>query len=579
MSHAQESVFRVWKELYEPFVLHNKKTFLVYTILVLILYFIQTLVFPRFFTQFITSLNATMKQKTRTLILYLIITFLCMCVVSFGKNMFDASLSTQHFQFIRQSMYHTIMKCMETSVKTVRLGEFMTILNFLPREIRYLSDLYMNMIPGVMGYLYIFLYVLWVDPRISVFLLMGVGLTVWVLLYSPFSRSLQQQSKDRAVGLLQNNTLISEELNQLEHVIVNNEVNHEIEKNVGREVTLQQKFETSVRTASIMTQFLLLSNVFVFTLVGYCLYHSSQNKKYLKTYVVTVGFYINLLWGLVWKYVLCIVSTETIGVYYTYYQRLLDDSCVSQTTTPQQTTTETTPREYDPQTWSITFDKVSFRYPNSDVNVLTDFSWEIPLGSRWFLTSPSGTGKSTVFRLLTRMIQPTSGHVYANANDPHKKCDLSDIPIDIWRDGLYLVHQDTLLFEKTIYENIVYGLSDDEIPTQHDLLKTLQTYDLDRVFGKDKNVLDKDVGTDGRHVSKGQQKVIFIARALLKKKKKVYLFDEPLASLDPSTQKNIISWIFDTITPNQTVIVTSHVPFFSLTQTTDFQLKRLETSG
>lgn len=101
--------------------------------------------------------------------------------------------------------------------------------------------------------------------------------------------------------------------------------------------------------------------------------------------------------------------------------------------------------------WAIEFKNVSFSYNSTSRDVLENFSLRIEPGQKVGLVGKSGAGKSTVVKLLLRSYDPQSGQIEVNGDN------ISDLKIKSWRDNLAFVPQDTTLFNRTLYENIIYA--------------------------------------------------------------------------------------------------------------------------
>lgn len=101
----------------------------------------------------------------------------------------------------------------------------------------------------------------------------------------------------------------------------------------------------------------------------------------------------------------------------------------------------------------IEFDRVDFAYPTRpNVKVLTGFSLSIPAGSTTALVGPSGCGKSTIVKLLQRFYDPSHGTIFLDGRP------LTSLSLRWLRENMAVVHQDTDLFNASVYDNIRYGL-------------------------------------------------------------------------------------------------------------------------
>jgi ABC-type multidrug transport system fused ATPase/permease subunit len=186
---------------------------------------------------------------------------------------------------------------------------------------------------------------------------------------------------------------------------------------------------------------------------------------------------------------------------------------------------------------SIVFNNVSFSYKNDDTNILEKLSLTINPGETIAIMSKSGSGKTTMIKLLLSFYKPKSGTILLDGKN------VNDIdPQDI-RQKINYINQRTLLFQDTIINNMKYGNS----KTDQEIVAFLKTYDLLHIFKDcDKSpttCLNSMVENNGTNISLGMQKIIFLVRGILKEDSVVYIFDEPLSSVDPSTRVKVLNMI------------------------------------
>lgn len=183
-------------------------------------------------------------------------------------------------------------------------------------------------------------------------------------------------------------------------------------------------------------------------------------------------------------------------------------------------------------------------------NVINNLNLSIKSGERIAVYAQSGSGKSTLMKLLLAFYSPQTGSILLDGRD------ISTInPIHI-RDRINYINQKTILFQDSIINNMRYGND----KSQEEIIDFLKKYNLLYIFkdcDKSENTcLNSIIQSSGLNMSLGMQKVIFLVRGILKDSD-VYIFDEPLTSLDASTRKNVIEMI-DKETKGKTVIIITH---------------------
>lgn len=203
--------------------------------------------------------------------------------------------------------------------------------------------------------------------------------------------------------------------------------------------------------------------------------------------------------------------------------------------------------------WSVEFDRVSFRYPNSGKYVLKDFSCQIPAGAHVALVGNNGAGKSTVIKLLCGLYENYEGTIRING------IDLRQLDLSGYQEGIAAVFQESKVFPATVIENITLQ----EINTPEEKEKATEALRLiglwDKIDSLPKKLdtpVTRMIEEDGVELSGGERQNLVICRALYKGGN-VLLLDEPTAALDALTEDRIYEH-FHTISQGRTTIFISH---------------------
>ncbi|MCG7492930.1 ABC transporter ATP-binding protein/permease [Thalassobius sp. Cn5-15] len=182
-----------------------------------------------------------------------------------------------------------------------------------------------------------------------------------------------------------------------------------------------------------------------------------------------------------------------------------------------------------------------------DTEVLRGATLTAPAGKTTALVGASGAGKSTIFNLLTRLVDPNVGDVKVG-DIRTQDMDLSDLR------GLFsVVTQDAALFDETLRENILLGRTD--VP-EDDLKRALDAAHVSDFLPKLPHGLDTPVGPRGSALSGGQRQRVAIARALLRNNP-VLLLDEATSALDAQSEK-VVQDALDRLASDRTTLVIAH---------------------
>ncbi|CAJ1058047.1 ATP-binding cassette sub-family B member 7%2C mitochondrial [Xyrichtys novacula] len=197
-----------------------------------------------------------------------------------------------------------------------------------------------------------------------------------------------------------------------------------------------------------------------------------------------------------------------------------------------------------PQEATIRFEDVYFEYLEGQ-KVLNGVSFEVPAGKKVAIVGGSGSGKSTIVRLLFRFYEPQRGNIYIAGQN------IRDVSLDSLRKSLGVVPQDAVLFHNTIFYNLQYG----NINATPD-----EVYQVARLAGIHDAILrmphgyDTQVGERGLKLSGGEKQRVAIARAILKNPP-VLLYDEATSSLDSITEETILSSMKDMVKDRTSVFI------------------------
>ena len=200
----------------------------------------------------------------------------------------------------------------------------------------------------------------------------------------------------------------------------------------------------------------------------------------------------------------------------------------------------------EPVKGNVELEKVSFHYPSSGAGI-RDISLTVPAGNTLALVGATGSGKSTLIKLLLRFYDPSHGEIRIDGQP------IRDLSLKSLRGAIGLVSQDVYLFEGTIRENLAYGnpaASDAEIT---DAAKTAEAWSFIEALPEG---LDTPVGERGVRLSGGQRQRLSLARALLKNPP-ILVLDEATSAVDNETEA-AIQRSLKRIGHNRTVIMIAH---------------------
>jgi ABC-type multidrug transport system fused ATPase/permease subunit len=202
-------------------------------------------------------------------------------------------------------------------------------------------------------------------------------------------------------------------------------------------------------------------------------------------------------------------------------------------------------RKHDiPSMPGIFLQDVSFTFEGRKTPLFKHLRLYIPEGQTVLIVGHIGSGKSTLVRLLMKYAEPDDGDIYIH-NIPYSKMKACDL-----RRLIGYVPQNPILFNRTVYENITYGLP---YVSREDVTFLINDLELASVLPSD---LDSSVGKYGSKVSGGQRQVIWILRTILQNPS-IVLMDEPTSSMDEVTKAKIHK-AMSLLMKDKTVVMVTH---------------------
>ena len=212
--------------------------------------------------------------------------------------------------------------------------------------------------------------------------------------------------------------------------------------------------------------------------------------------------------------------------------------------------TNTASPEITPLYGDIIFKDVSLVFPHSEIKAVSDFNLTIKSGQKVLILGKTGSGKTTIAQLLTRMYETTTGQILIDG------VDVNHYHVQHLRNAIGYVQQDVFLFSDTIQNNIQFGLK--EKVAYDDLIHAAKTAHVLNEINSLPKQFDTLVGERGTTLSGGQKQRVAIARALIKNPS-ILILDDCLSAVDANTERTILGNLEYYIKDKTTLFITHRI--------------------
>lgn len=198
---------------------------------------------------------------------------------------------------------------------------------------------------------------------------------------------------------------------------------------------------------------------------------------------------------------------------------------------------------------SIEFKNVSFKYPGAEEYALKDVNLKVEAGQNAAIVGRTGSGKTTLVELVPRLFDVTEGEIFIDDKN------IESIPLQLLRESIGLVPQDTFLFSDTIGENIAFGTNN---ATQQEIEEAAEKAQVrDNILEFDKK-FETILGERGITLSGGQKQRTAIARALIRDPK-IIILDDSLSAVDTKTEEAILQHLRKELKGRTTLMISHRI--------------------
>lgn len=518
------------------FIKEKKLTIVLYLIIIAITIPFETIGYSHFISDITTSVKGRNFNYTTIYrsIVFIIGIYILTRILYAIKYFFEVLISSHLIYYVRTNIFNEIIKKCQSNFDQIEKGKIISYLTSLPHIYEdKLHFLLAKILPDSIGVISLTSFFFFVDIKLGLLLfVMIICLCFTISRVSKKCIQLQQEKQDLYYS---NNENIQDKLSNIFSILTSNKSSNEFEKNEQKEKEYRnKKFKSDFQDLKAENSLVVIILIFtVITLIYFIhLFKVKNNKKLIITAFLVFFSYLGYIDSIKWYVIDYLNKMSLID----QYEKTLENK----------TKIINGKKINFILNGDIKFNNISFSYGKKQV--LKDLNLTFKNNNLNVIMGPSGTGKSTIFKLILKLAQPTSGCISIDGTD------ITYSQLDYLRNNIGIVNQNTTLFNTSLYENISYGNNS----TKEKVQKLINEWNLNNTIFRNIN-MKNNVGVDGYYLSNGQRQMILILREYLNNKK-IILMDEPTSSLDLESKKLILN-ILKKISKKKNIIITTHDEF------------------
>lgn len=534
------------------YIKQNKILFLFY-VLLLFIYPLHKVILPKYYGKVISNLNQNKNQKFMENVKYLLYIFITYNVLIAVLNKVQGSFIPGFSEYAIQHIFSSLLQNKKLNYENLEVGEILAKIIKVPNIIYKYLDLLRTLI---FSQLFITAGTLWYYSTISSRMLyiytgLSLGLILLQIITYYATMDIEIQREKEKDNIYQH---FQDLLNNLISVVVCKQEKYEKEYLHEKFKPFVEVFYKSLNINFIYRVIYALYTVIAFIILNSYLYFDYESKvitkeQFISSFIVTYSI-LHLFTD----------ANSSIRQVVDMYSQVKDmeNYFNEKTKLDQEMQIHTEDKSFSHGI--IEFQNVSYKYEeNAEFKgkyayALKNINVKIEKNENVAIIGQIGSGKSTFVKLLLKFFEPSEGEILIN------NINLKHISRDELYDHVFYIPQKPKLLNRSLYENIFYGIEVEEKDKSSNIEKIkkimnemkLEENIIDIFMEK----MDQRLGNDGIKLSGGQRQMVWIIRAMLRNPS-IIMFDEPTSALDKKNKENIIRVIKE-IGKDKTILIISH---------------------
>ena len=457
-----------------------------------------------------------------------------------SMDMLDGYMLPKIQTYVRTNVIENILDTYKHNYKELEIGDITAKLVKLPNTIRDLTHQVRNYVLPTFVILFIsIIYFFTINKKLGFLGLIGCLLFVTVLYLGLETCIDKTKMKDRLHNDLQES--ISDTLNNILPIYSSDTMDDELNILKSKEKKLNKEYTISIFYSLKFKLTYALMYLVLFLLINgyaaYLLYNKKIKMDAMISILIIVLYLISMLSATAGELRDLMINLGVLKETQIYLDELLNF--------PKVKSNES--QSLQVINGEIEYKDITFKYPSVDKPLFNSFNLKFNPGESVAVMGTIGSGKSTLIKILMKLNRISKGTVTIDG------VDLSNVSSNEIRKSISFVPQNPKLFNRTVYENITYGMPN---KTRDDVDKMIAKLKLQKIFASLSDSLNTMAGKNGDNLSGGQRQVVFLLRCALRDNK-IIILDEPTSALDNENRKFIMN-ILEEMFKHKTLIIITH---------------------
>jgi ATP-binding cassette, subfamily B, bacterial len=472
--------------------------------------------------------------------------FAATLILQFGYSIIDfleIDLSPRFQAFVRGKILQHIFEQNDTNMDEIESGELLSRFIRLPHSLyTFINQWKYIFIPNIILSLAAIVYFIWYNWTIGV-VLCALIVFSWTMIYMSVIHCFKHAYKtETTISRMYEES--DDVVKNISTVLVHNQQQSELSALADYETKYRNHVKDTMLCSMKLRYTIVPFNIAYFVFFVFVCYKKVLAKTMQPSAFVALTIIVFKIFNSIWD--ISGVMNDTVTRWGVLKRSM---ELFREKTAPTQLKNTSAPkRRVDIPDQGFVIDDISFSY--GDKRIFTHFSMVIPKNQTLVIIGGIGSGKTTLLKLLLKQLTVQQGCIYYQGLS-YDRLRTYDI-----RRMIGFVPQQPVLFNRTIYDNIAYGMPR---VTKADVNRLIDTMELREMFAGFKFGIDTRVGKYGSNLSGGQRQVVLLLRVMLSNAP-VILMDEPTASVDDAT-KGVVYKLLEKMMKGRIVVMVTHDDF------------------